>query len=885
MGGGDRIPQRRTGPAVRLIGQWVAFVQRRHRAVLLAALLLTSGVLLYSVRAFSINADFDSMIADTLRFRQLERDFTRAFPQMSDTIVLVVDADTAAHARSVRSRLAGLLRKEERFFTSVNEPGSGEFFEKNGLLYLSVGELEELADALAAAQPLLAFLADDLSLRGLFSVLGRAVEQAGAGGERMLDMKSFSPLFSHLSTAFEGAAANRPYRVPWEGSMFGDATVRDQRRQFVLLQPRAEAGSLAAGEVALGAVHRVIRSAGIPGEQGVTVRITGDVALAQENLAEVKKSTGLATLASLFLVGVTLYLGFGGYGRLIAASLATLLIGLIWTTGFALFAVGSLNLISITFAVLFIGLGIDYSIQFCLRYRELILGGAKQEEGVTVTAQGVGRSLLLSCITTAIGFYSFIPTAYSGVAELGLIAGTGMFISFFMNLTVLPALLSRCSLKGGKKALSAGEALTSFPYRHSRTVIAAAALLGAGSAFLLPRVYFDYNPLNLYAKTSEAVVTIKELFREREAKPWTISVLVRGQEEARRLAERLSALKEADMTLTLFDLVPEQQPEKLALISDMALFLPPGLGTPRSAALTEAQKYRALTDFAKTLKESPLVASPDADPAAVRLSAALQRFTGLLADPGRGHALWAALEKSVLSDLPALFRMLERSLEARAFTVKDLPRSLTEQYVARDGRYRVQVFPRENILQVDALARFVRSVQAVAPEATDAPVVIYESGRAVISSFQQATVSALVVITLFLLLELRSFSVVVLILIPLLFALALTGASSVALGIPLNFANVIVVPLLVGVGVHSGIIFILRYRTEPPPGGNMLRTSNARAVLFSTLTTLISTGSLAFSPHRGIASMGILLTLCFGFLLAGILLLLPALLGKYARRG
>ncbi|MCC6347727.1 MAG: MMPL family transporter, partial [Nitrospirales bacterium] len=207
-----------------------------------------------------------------------------------------------------------------------------------------------------------------------------------------------------------------------------------------------------------------------------------------------------------------------------------------------------------------------------------------------------------------------------------------------------------------------------------------------------------------------------------------------------------------------------------------------------------------------------------------------------------------------------------------------------EQYVARDGRYRVQVFPRENILQVDALARFVRAVQSVAPDATDAPVVIYESGRAVISSFRQATLSSLVVITLFLLLELRNLSSVALILIPLLFALLLTGASSVALGIPLNFANVIVVPLLIGVGVHSGIIFIFRYRTEPPPDGNMLRTSNARAVLFSTLTTLISTGSLAFSPHRGIASMGILLTLCFGFLLAGILLLLPALLGKYASR-
>lgn len=867
-----------------VIVKWVAFVQRRHRMVLLAALILTVSALLYSVRTFAINTDFNSMISGSLRFRQLERDFSRAFPQMSDTIVLVIDADTAAHARSVRSRLAGLLRKEGTFFKSVYEPGGGEFFEKNGLLYLSVSELEELADALAAAQPLLAFLVDDLSLRGLFTVLGLAVEQAGGGGEQMLEVKSFSPLFSHLAASFEGVVANRPYRVPWESIMLGDTSARDERRQFIILQPVPEASSLSAGEAPLDAVRRIIRDAGIAGEQGVTVRITGDAALARENLSEVERSVGLATLASLILVGITLYLGFGGSGRLIFASLLTLLIGLIWTTGFALFAIGSLNLISVTFAVLFIGLGIDYSIQFCLRYRELIRGGAEQREGVAVTARGVGRSLLLSCITTAIGFYSFIPTAYAGVAELGLISGTGMFISFFTNLTVLPALLTLFPLKKGKEVLSAGGALTSFPYRHSRTILAAAVLLGAGSVVLLPKVYFDYNPLNLYAKTSEAVVTVKELFRETEAKPWTISVLVRGKEEAQRLAERISVLKEVSMTLTLFYFVPGRQSEKLALISEIALFMPPGLGSPGGVELPYGHKDKALEDFARILKKSPLVASKNPDPSAVRLSKALESFMSLFSGPGQGRTACAELERSVLSDLPALFRMLERSLEASAFTVEDLPRPLVEQYVARDGRYRVQVFPHENILQVDALARFVRAVQSVAPDATDAPVVIYESGRAVISSFQQATLSAFVVITLFLLLELRNLPIIVLMFIPLLFALLLTGASSVVLGLPLNFANVIVVPLLVGVGIHSGIIFILRYRVEPPPDGNMLRTSNARAVLFSTLTTLISTGSLAFSPHRGLASMGILLTLCFGFLLTGVLLLLPALLKKYPLR-
>jgi hypothetical protein len=188
-------------------------------------------------------------------------------------------------------------------------------------------------------------------------------------------------------------------------------------------------------------------------------------------------------------------------------------------------------------------------------------------------------------------------------------------------------------------------------------------------------------------------------------------------------------------------------------------------------------------------------------------------------------------------------------------------------------------------MNVDALKRFVRAVQRVAPDATDAPVSIYESGRAVVSSFAHATFYALVVIILFLLVELRNFYVTALILIPLILAMLLTAAASVLLGIPLNFANVIVVPLLLGIGVHGGIIFIVRYRAGPAPDGNILKTSNARAFFVSTLSTLISTGSLSFSPHRGIASLGILLTICLGFLLICTLVLLPAILKLSGSRG
>ncbi len=859
----------------RILELWVNAVQRHPTMVLIITALTTCLVLFYSVTHFKINVDVRGMISEKLHFRKLSNEFSRDFPTLTDTIVVVIDADTAELASSARRNLAARLRQEKGFFKTVYEPGGGTFFEKNGLLYLNVNALEDFADNMATAQPLIGLLSRDLSLRGLFSVLEKALS---ASKNRELKDRGINLLFDQMSRTLDSVAAGRSYQMSWQSVMIGEKEASEQRRQFIILRPYLEGGGLAAGEDALTAVRRAANNI-VQETGGVKARITGDVALAHENMTEVRNSIGAATAASLFLVALILYFGLGGSGRLIFASLVTLIIGLIWTTAFAITFIGSLNMISVTFAVLFIGLGIDYSIQFCLRYRELVISGGLHRDSVLTTAKGVGRALFLSCMTTAIGFYSFLPTAYAGVAQLGLISGTGMFISFFANLTVLPALLTFLPVKEKKiRVVFRHERFLTVPYRYSRQIVIGALALGFGAVSLLPRVYFDYNPLNLYNRMSESVITVQELFNNPEAPPWTISVLVKGEKETRALAERLGRLKEAKMVVTLFDFVPENQSEKLGIISDVALIMPPGLKGATVHHLTHEENIRALNDFENALKESLSSSTGPANSSVARLYESIRKFKSQLHDPIRSAAAVGALEKSLLSNLPGLFERLETLLYATAFGLSDLPRDVVDQYVGVDGRYRIQVFPSENITNRKSLARFVRAVQAIAPDATDAPVTIYESGMAVVSSFRQAALYALIAITVFLLFEMRSLAITLLILVPLILAMVLTAAASVLLGIPLNFANVIVVPLLLGTGVHSGIIFILRYQIEPPRTGNMLRTSTARAILFSSLTTMISTGSLSFSSHRGISSMGILLTICFGFLIISTLVLLPALI-------
>jgi len=858
----------------KILASWVDFVQHHARRIVILALVSTTFVLLYSVNNFSINLDTSNMISSKLHYRQVENDFLKAFPNLSNTIVMVIDAKTADQAVSTRDRLVEVLQKNTALFKDIYVPGGGSFFDRNGLLYLNVNELQDFADNMAAAQPFLALLSQDMSLPGLFSVFRTILEHPEEGP---LKDKRTLTLFNEMSRSLESASAERPYPMAWQELMLGEKENARQRRQFIIVQPVLDYTKLTAGQEPLDSIRAMIQELGIPKSDGVTVRITGDMALDEENLSEVRNSVGIATVASFILVAIILYIGLWRSARLIFSSLITLLVGLIWTMGFAICFIGSLNMISITFAVLFIGLGIDYSIQFCLRFRELIVSGTGFQESDLTTAKGVGRGLLFSCITTAIGFYSFAPTAYAGVTDLGLIAGTGMFISFFANMTLLPALLTLFPVKENRKPFAFPvQKLVALPYTYPKAIIIASLFLGMGAAAFLPKVYFDYNPLNLYNPKSEALQTVQDLFKDPDASPWTISILAKGKEDTRALAEKLGKLKEVNMAITIFDFVPEQQSKKLSILSDVRLFMPP-LDHVSMRTATCRQDALALNAFSKAVQKAARISTGEARASLVNLETNLKRFTALEKDPAAECKAFAALEHGMLSSLPDLLKKLRLSLTPKTVRFSDVPRELVAQYVAVDGRYRIQVFPKENVVNRDALVRFVNAVYSITQEATDSPVTVYEAGMAIISSFRLAVLLALAAITIFLLVSMRSFLVTVLILIPLALAMLLTAASSVLFDIPLNFANVIVVPLLLGVGVHNGILFTLRYQTEPPASGNMLKTSTARAVFFSSLTTMTCTGSLAFSAHRGIASIGILLTLCFGFLIISTLLLLPAM--------
>lgn len=866
----------------RLLLQWVRLVRRRAAPVLILAVLATVGAAYVTVSNFRINTDTADMLSEELPFRRNNEALNRAFPQFIDTLSVVVEADSPGAAADAAESLAAELKARPELYRGVFHPESMAFFRRNGLLYLDPDELETLSDRLAEAQPLLAGLAEDMSLGGLAEVVSLAIGEASAKE----GAAAIAPVLERIAETVESAARlpepeARLRPLPWGTLMTGQDPGPEGRRQFIVLQPVLDYASLEPAAAAIRSLRNLASELGIKEENGLRARITGSAVMFQEELRSLRDGMGLVGLLSLVFVSVLLMLGLRS-PRLVLATLAALVMGLVWTAFFATVAIGELNLISVAFAVLFIGLSVDFGIHYALRYRETLAAAGDHDSAAALerAAADVGGALALCALAAAIGFFAFLPTAYRGVSELGLISGVGMFIALFANLTVLPAVLGLLPLRGDgpPRRSSAGEWVAGVVTRHKRGVLSGAVALGILAALTLPYAWFDDDPMNLRDPDSSSVALLTELFDDSRVEPYSATILAKDLTAAAALAARLEALPEVAAAVTARDLVPGDQDLKLGIIDEMAVFLTPVLMAPSpSPSPDSAARRQALAALQRSLEgvtQGPLAA------AARRLAAALGRLD--LED-----TTLARLEAALLGGLPRRLADLGASLDAEAVTLEELPPALRDRWIAADGRARIEVMPRDDLRDPAARRRFVDAVQAVAPEATGSPVIIAEAGRAVTRAFGEAAGTAVVLIALLLLAVLRSLRDTLMVLVPLVLAALLSVAATVVLRMPFNFANVIVLPLLFGLGVAGGIHIVARARARAWALGaglaGVMATSTPRAVLFSALTTIGSFGALALSSHRGTASMGVLLTIAIGLTMLSTLIVLPALLAACAR--
>ena len=859
----------------RFLARWTAGAAHRAVFVVLAAAVLVAAAAWYASANLGINTSTRDMISEDVPFRQNDLAFDAAFPQFQKQVIVVAEAGTAEQAESLATDLAEAMATRSDRFEEVRVPDVDPFLRRNALLYLSVDDLYDLSDRLAGAQALLAALAADPSLRGLFGVLADGFDAFVEDGTT--PPVELAAVLSAMADVVDAQVAGDETLLSWRSVLGGQTLGDGAGRTLIAAQPVLDYGSLAPAGAALREIRALAAELQAEAGSDASVRITGGPALETEELATVTDGAAQAGVISLALVSLLLVLGLRSW-RVIVAVLVTLLSGLILSLGFAALTIGSLNLISVAFAVLFIGLAVDFGIHYSLRQREALASGCDRTSALATAAASVGRALSLSALCAAIGFLSFVPTDYRGLAELGIIAGASMVVALLANLTLLPALMTLLR-SGGPTVVRhapASDGLARLMAGGYRVILVAAAVLAVAAAIVVPALRFDVNPLNLQDPDAPAVATYLDLASSSRTTPYRIQILADDLPAAEALAEDIALLDTVDYTLSLASFVPADQDEKLLVIDDLALFLLPVLSPPQPLAAPDAAARREISDRLRSTIADYVASGIGGEAAeqAARLSGALFRLVDRAADP---DAALASLEDRLTRLLPVMLDDLSLAMQAEPVGLETIPDRLVRDWLSPQGQARLDVVPVEDVSATEAMRDFADSVQSVYADATGSPVIVTEASRAVARAFLEATIITVLVITAVLAVLFRRLGDVLLALLPLGLTGLYTIAVAVVLGLSFNFANVIVLPLLFALGVSSSIHLVMRRRAE---GGAAaaLRSSTPRAVLFSALTTVASFGSLAVSAHRGMSSMGILLTIALTITVATTLLVLPALM-------
>ncbi|MDR3449480.1 MAG: MMPL family transporter, partial [Alphaproteobacteria bacterium] len=748
-------------------------------------------------------------------------------------------------------------------------PDALPFFQKNGLLFLSQDELASALDQIAQAQPLIGTLVSDPSLRGFFGTIGLMMQGAQTGA---VDAATLARPLDAITETVNAALAGQDKPLDWQNLMPAQSPemLLRQTRKFIITKPVLNFADLQPGEDATKAVRQAAQDLNLAPDNGVRVRLTGPVALNDQEFGSVASGTGLATALSGLLVLVLLFLAMRTW-RIVLPIALTLTAGLVASTAFATVAVGSLNLISVAFAVMFIGIAVDFGIQFGVRYRDQHHREPDHARALTNTARVIAVPLAMAAGSTALGFLSFIPTDYRGVSELGLIAGAGMIIAFTLNITLLPALMTLTkppaeSESIGYKSLAP---LNDFLRGNRGLLFPLIGLIVVGGLVLAAHIRFDFDPLDLKDPHTESVSTMFDIMQDPDSDAYAAQILAPSQDAAQDLADQLAKLPEVDHVQTLASFVPDDQTKKLAMIRDTASLLAPTFALPQNPAPTDAQNIEALRATAAALH-----GAGDKMASAQNLADALDKLAAA-APETRARA-----QTDIVAPLQAKMQEIRSVGAVQPVTLADIPPELTKDWVTAGGEYLVEIFPKRdasnNPRDLSILNRFIDAVVKIAPDVSGTPVSIRESGRTIVSAFVHAGIYGLVSISLLSLIVLRRPRDVVMMIAPLLVAGVLTLATLTVINLPLNFANIIALPLLLSLGVSYAVYFVFYAQTG---ARDLLQSSVARAVLFSAATVLTAFASLCLSPHTGTRGMGELLTIALLYSVACTFLLLPVLLG------
>jgi hopanoid biosynthesis associated RND transporter like protein HpnN len=874
------------------------------------AIVLAVAALWYTARTLEFETSRDALTSSQARYAQLQQEINHEFNKI-DYLIVAVEPPNPELGRQFVEALAARLRADTQHFEQIIEKIDTSSLDGKKLLYLTADELRSLHQRLEDSQDFLATLSASPGLGQLLTAINQEISKALVahitGGLLGLSSPTASPsepasaealdisFLTALFTEMERAIAEPKtyyFRSPWgqfflkDGDVFSETeylTSKHDRFFFVLVDDKTTPGSMIKHAVAVRALRAHV-AAVLKGFPAVRAGVTGDDALNTDEMLTAQHDTLLASVIALVGVALLFIVAFRQIVRPLLV-VVMLVVGLCWTMGFTALTVGHLNILSVAFLPILIGLGIDFGIHLVARYGEERTRHVDFGTALQAAYLYTGPGVTAAALTTAVAFYAVMLTNFRGLIELGLIAGSGMVLCLLASFTVLPALLA---LAERRRHVPAGvwKPLTHDPLafltRFPRTLLSVLVLLTLAGAVFVPLPRFDYNLLNLQAHGTESVVWEYRLLEESGRSSWYALGIADSLPELRRKKAQFAALPAVDRVESLASVIPENQDERLVLVRELTPLVSGVSGDwehPEAVDLDEVRLMLQKIRF--KLQRQPSDWDPTKRPSEEQLTAARNALLALQSrmeatPPAMVRSALDTFQRALMDDFATKLGVLRRNTHPTdPITLREVPERLRQRFVSRNGRYLLQIFARGNIRDREPMREFVTQLQSVDADVTGFPVTAYYAIRQMQHGYTYGGVYAFVAITGIVLLLFRRLRPTALALVPMLFGGLWTMACMDLFDLQLNMANLIILPLYLGIAVDNGIHLVHRIQEDPEGAAAPLTRSTGKAIVLSSLTSIVGFGSLMVARHAGIFSLGLLTAVSVACALLATLVVLP----------
>ena len=904
--------------------RWLARAIGQHRRWFIYPQLLLAAFCVWYT-AFSpwhlqFDMSRDNLVGGNKKYHQNFLRFKKEFP-LQDDLVVVVESENKEKNRQFVERLGARLERETNLFTDVVYKGDLKLLGPKALLFVPEPELSDLLKTLRDYRPFLTQFTQATNLQSLFELVNAqflsARREASADNEQM--MKALPALERILAEAADSLRRGGNPPSPGIDALFNGGEEAEGKMYL----------TYSLGKIYLVTARAINQDSNAPAVDklrtfvaqtqrevsGVNVGITGEPVLELDEMAQSEKDTSVATVVTFVLVLIIIMYGYGEVSRRIKADFC-LLVGLAYTMAFTTLTVGHLNILTVTFAPILIGLAIDFGVHLIARYEEELSHGRPEQEALEKAMVFTGLGIVTGCLTTAGAFLAMCVTNFKGIQEMGIISGGGLLICLVPMMAMLPAMLLRNkppSLdRPPPRPPDRRERIERLWLGRPRFVLIMTLALCVAAVIPARKVYFDYNLLNMQSEGLPAVVFEKKLINSANKSVLFGAIVADSLEQAVALEARLTnlpAVASVDLggieNMTRY--LTEDQTRKLGLVKEIKAetagvhFLPPDARAVEGKELSRTLWVLAgyLQMAVNMLDHEAKGLATQGDPAsaaqrasllkdsnrldAVRVAANSLREQMLAGEPGQVAQQLGFFQRALFNDVRETFLTMQEQESGSRLAVRDLPPALRTRFIGVTGKYLIQVYPRKDVWQREAQQEFVQQLRTVDPNVTGTPVQLFEYTTLLKNSYQEAAGYSLIAIALLVLAHFRNPLSVLLALLPVAIgSLWMVGVMGF-FDIPFNPANIMTLSLVIGVGVTNGIHILNRFAEEKNP--RILAKSTGKAVLVSALTTVSGFGSLILGRHRGISSLGLIMAVGTATCMLAGLTFLPALLNLLGQRG